>query len=61
MAATASHPAVQIQPCPVTRAQAAKIPDYNALVAKLLTVTPGTTEQALYCPTKVVPSQIAVH
>ena len=26
MAATASDPAVQIQPCPVTRTQAAKIP-----------------------------------
>ncbi|HXW82421.1 MAG TPA: substrate-binding domain-containing protein [Acidimicrobiales bacterium] len=61
MADTASDPAVQIQPCPVTRAQAAKIPDYSALVAKLLTVSPGTTEQSLYCPTNVMPSQIVVH
>jgi ABC-type sugar transport system substrate-binding protein len=61
MAATASDPAVQIQPCPVTRAQAAKIPDYSALVAKLLTAAPGTTEQTLFCPSNVMPSQIAVH
>lgn len=61
MAATASDPAVQIQPCPVTRTQAAKIPAYSALVAKLLTVSPGTTEQSLFCPTNVMPSQIVVH
>jgi ABC-type sugar transport system substrate-binding protein len=52
MADSPTHAAVLIPPCPVTRAQAASIAGYSARVAKMLTVSPGTTENSLYCPTK---------
>jgi ABC-type sugar transport system substrate-binding protein len=48
---THNNPAVQIQPCPVSVAQARKVPLYGARVSKMLTVAPGTTENSLFCPT----------
>jgi hypothetical protein len=36
----------------VTAAQAQKLPDFNALVAKMKASAPGTTEYSLFCPSK---------
>lgn len=45
-------PTEQVQPCPVTAAQAKKLPSYAQLVAKMLSVKPGVTEYSLFCPSK---------
>jgi ABC-type sugar transport system substrate-binding protein len=52
MADSATHAAVLIPPCPVSRAQASHIAGYNARLSKMLSVAPGMTENALYCPNK---------
>ncbi len=43
-------PASRVQPCPVSAAQAAKIPDMPERVKQLLAAPPGTTEYDLFCP-----------
>ena len=47
-----NSPTEQVEPCPVTAAQAKKLPTYAQLVAKMLTVKPGVTEYSLFCPSK---------
>jgi ABC-type branched-subunit amino acid transport system ATPase component/ABC-type sugar transport system substrate-binding protein len=47
-----NNPTIVVPPCPVTAAQAQKLPDFNALVAKLKAAAPGTTEFSLFCPSK---------
>ena len=42
----------QVAPCPVTVAQAQKLPDFNARVSKIKASPPGTTENSLFCPNK---------
>ncbi len=46
----AGDPASRVQPCPVTAAQAAKIPDMDGRVKALLAAPAGTTEYDLFCP-----------
>jgi ABC-type sugar transport system substrate-binding protein len=43
-------PASRVQPCPVSAAQAAKIPDMPERIKQLLAAAPGTTEYDLFCP-----------
>jgi ABC-type sugar transport system substrate-binding protein len=47
---TAGDPASRVQPCPVSAAQAAKIPDMPERVKELLAAPAGTTEYSLFCP-----------
>jgi ABC-type sugar transport system substrate-binding protein len=47
---THNNPTVLLPPCPVTRAQAAKIPSMPERIKKLLAAPNGTTEDALFCP-----------
>jgi ABC-type sugar transport system substrate-binding protein len=47
---TAGDPASRVQPCPVSAAQAAKIPDMPERVKQLLAAPAGTTEYDLFCP-----------
>lgn len=42
--------ASQVQPCPVTAAEAAAIPDIDARVAALMAAPAGTTAFDLFCP-----------
>jgi ABC-type sugar transport system substrate-binding protein len=49
---TAQDPAGRVPPCPVTAAQAAKVPDMAARVAALIAAPMGTTEYDLFCPSK---------
>jgi ABC-type sugar transport system substrate-binding protein len=49
---THNNPAVSLQPCPVTAAQAHKVPDYSARLKAMQKAAPGTTEYALFCPNK---------
>jgi ABC-type sugar transport system substrate-binding protein len=44
------NPASRVQPCPVTAAAAAKIPDTAGRVKALLAAPAGTTEFDLFCP-----------
>ena len=46
----AGNPASKVQPCPVSAAQAAKVPDMDARVTQLLAAPKGTTEYDLFCP-----------
>jgi ABC-type sugar transport system substrate-binding protein len=46
----AGDPASRVQPCPVSAAQAAKVPDMDARVKQLLAAPAGTTEYDLFCP-----------
>jgi ABC-type sugar transport system substrate-binding protein len=48
--ADAGDPAVRIQPCPVSAAQAAKIPGTQDRTTALLAAPKGTTEIQLFCP-----------
>jgi ABC-type branched-subunit amino acid transport system ATPase component/ABC-type sugar transport system substrate-binding protein len=43
---------VVVTPCPVTAAQAKKLPTFDGLVAKMEASAPGTTEYSLFCPSK---------
>lgn len=43
---------VLVPPCPVTAAQAQKLPAFNGLVSKIQASAPGTTEYSLFCPDK---------
>ena len=47
---TSNNPTILIPPCPVSAAQAAKIPTLTARVAALLNAPKGTTENSLFCP-----------
>jgi ABC-type sugar transport system substrate-binding protein len=47
---TSNNPTILIPPCPVSAAQASKIPTLTTRVAKLLAAPKGTTENSLYCP-----------
>jgi ABC-type sugar transport system substrate-binding protein len=47
---THNNPAVLIAPCSASTAQAKNIPGYSARLAKLATVSAGTTPDALFCP-----------
>jgi len=49
---TAEDPAGRVPPCPVTAAQAAKVPDMPERVKALLAAAKGTTEYDLFCPSK---------
>ncbi len=46
----AGDPASRVQPCPVSAAEAQKIPDINERVKQLLAAPAGTTEFDLFCP-----------
>ncbi len=46
----AGDPASRVEPCPVSAAQAAKIPDMPERVKQLLAAPAGTTEYELFCP-----------
>jgi hypothetical protein len=48
----AGDPASKVQPCPVSAAEAAKVPDTQGRMAALLKAPPGTTEYELFCPKK---------
>jgi ABC-type sugar transport system substrate-binding protein len=48
----AGDPASRVEPCPVSAAEAAKIPDMNERVKQLLAAPAGTTEYELFCPKK---------
>jgi ABC-type sugar transport system substrate-binding protein len=48
----AADPAERVEPCPVSAATAAKVPDMDARSAQLLAAAPGTTEYQLFCPQK---------
>jgi len=48
----AGDPASRVQPCPVSAAEAAKIPGTADRVAALLKAPAGTTEYDLFCPKK---------
>lgn len=41
-----------VPPCPVTAAQAQKVPGFDASVSKLEASAPGITEYSLFCPNK---------
>jgi ABC-type sugar transport system substrate-binding protein len=47
---TAGDPASRVQPCPVSAAEAAKIPEMAERVKQLLAAPAGTTEYDLFCP-----------
>jgi ABC-type sugar transport system substrate-binding protein len=47
---SSNNPTVLIPPCPVTKAQAAKIPDLGERVDQLLAAPKGTSETDLFCP-----------
>jgi ABC-type sugar transport system substrate-binding protein len=47
---TSNNPTILIPPCPVSAAQASKIPTLTTRVAKLLAAPKGTSENSLYCP-----------
>jgi len=49
---TAEDPAARVPPCPVTAAQAQKVPDMPERVKTLLAAAKGTTEYDLFCPSK---------
>ena len=49
---TAQDPAERVPPCPVSAAQAQKVPDMQARVSQLQAAPKGTTEYDLFCPTK---------
>ncbi len=46
---TGTDPAASVQPCPVTAAQAAAIPNINDRVSQLAAAPQGTTEYDLFC------------
>jgi len=48
----AGAPASRVEPCPVTAAEAAAVPDTQARVAALLAAPTGTTAFELFCPKK---------
>jgi ABC-type sugar transport system substrate-binding protein len=48
--ASADDPASRVEPCPVTAAQAAEVPDMPERVAALMEAPAGTTEYELFCP-----------
>jgi ABC-type sugar transport system substrate-binding protein len=48
----AGDPASRVEPCPVSAAEAAKIPDMPERVKQLLAAPAGTTEFSLFCPKK---------
>jgi ABC-type sugar transport system substrate-binding protein len=48
----AGDPASGVEPCPVTAAEAANVPDTEGRVAALLAAPPGTTAFELFCPKK---------
>jgi ABC-type sugar transport system substrate-binding protein len=48
----AGDPASRVEPCPVSAAEAAKIPDMPERVKQLLAAPAGTTEYELFCPKK---------
>jgi ABC-type sugar transport system substrate-binding protein len=48
----AGEPASRVEPCPVSAAEAAKIPDMPERVKALLAAPKGTTEYSLFCPNK---------
>ena len=48
----AGDPASRVEPCPVSAAEAAKVPDMPERVKQLLAAPAGTTEFALFCPKK---------
>jgi ABC-type sugar transport system substrate-binding protein len=48
----AGNPASRVEPCPVSAAEAAKIPDMPERVKQLLAAPAGTTEYELFCPKK---------
>ena len=50
--ADAGEPASRVEPCPVSAAQAAAVPDMAERVAQLLAAPAGTTEYELFCPNK---------
>jgi ABC-type sugar transport system substrate-binding protein len=45
-----ADPASRVEPCPVTAAEAAAVPDTQARVAALLAAPAGTTAYQLFCP-----------
>ena len=47
---TAQDPAESVPPCPVTAAQAQKVPEMPARVTALEAAPQGTTEYDLFCP-----------
>ena len=49
---TAEDPAARVPPCPVTAAEAQKVPDLPDRVKALLAAPAGTTEYDLFCPSK---------
>jgi ABC-type sugar transport system substrate-binding protein len=49
---TAQDPGGRVPPCPVTAAQAAKVPEMADRVKALLAAPKGTTEYDLFCPSK---------
>lgn len=48
----AGTPASRVEPCPVSAAEAAKVPDMPDRVKALLAAPAGTTEYSLFCPKK---------
>ena len=48
----AGDPASRVEPCPVSAAEAAKVPDMPERVKLLLAAPAGTTEYELFCPKK---------
>ncbi|MEO8883437.1 MAG: sugar ABC transporter substrate-binding protein [Devosia sp.] len=48
----AGNPASRVQPCPVSAAEAQKIPEMAERVKQLLAAPAGTTEYDLFCPKK---------
>ena len=46
----AGDPASGVKPCPVSAAQASKVPDMNERMKQFLAAPPGTTEYQLFCP-----------
>jgi len=46
----AGDPASRVEPCPVSAAEAAKVPDMPERVKMLLAAAKGTTEYQLFCP-----------
>lgn len=47
---TADNPASGVEPCPVSAAEAAEVPDMDERVELLLAAPPGTTAYELFCP-----------
>lgn len=45
------EPAARVEPCPVSAAEAADVPDMDERVEALLAAEPGSTAVALFCPT----------